>query len=122
MSSPYLREYHTAQFFPSGLYNTMGQVVVMPGGSITQTVYRADGWTRSLPALLTVVLLPLVRRRPLVFAGTVAIGQLLIATVHASGDIRYAMLIAANLCLLAIALAWPRRTSAKAAVLIRPAA
>ncbi|MEY9895019.1 signal transduction histidine kinase [Catenulispora sp. MAP12-49] len=115
---PYLREFHTVQVFPSGLYNTMGQVVVMPGGSITQTVYRADGWTRSLPALLTVVLLPLVRRRPLVFAGTVTIGQLLIATVHASGDIRYAMLIAANLCLLAIALAWPRRTSAKAAVLI----
>lgn len=52
---PYLREFHTVQVFPSGLYNTMGQVVVMPGGSITQTVYRADGWTRSLPALLTVV-------------------------------------------------------------------
>ena len=118
LAMPYLREFHTVTSFPNGLPGPMGTLVIPPGGSITQTAYRGDAWTRTLPMLCTAVLLPLVRRRPLVFAGVTSLGQILVASVHAAGDVRYEMLTAADACLVVIALSWRRRTSAKAAVLI----
>jgi signal transduction histidine kinase len=119
LTAPLLREFHTATSYPGGVFNyRLNQWVVPPGGIRIDTTYRANGWQRALPALCTVVLLPLFRRRPLVFAAVTSVGQVLVATVHSPGDARYAMLIAVDMCLAPIAMAWRRRTSIKAAVLI----
>jgi signal transduction histidine kinase len=116
--APELRPYHVAKPLPLGEVSPRGQVIIPPGGYLLETVYRADNWERLSPALLTVVLLPLVRRRPLVFAGIVSIGQVYVATMHSTGEVRYEMLLAAEACLVAIARSRPRRTSVKAAGLI----
>ncbi|MEY9859185.1 signal transduction histidine kinase [Catenulispora sp. GAS73] len=119
LTAPYLREYHTATPLPDGLYNYQLNVWIVPrGGVLVDTIYRANGWQRSLPALCTVILLPMLRRRPLVFAAVTSVAQVLVATVHSPGDARYTMLIAIDICLVPIALAWRRRTSVKAALLI----
>ena len=116
LTTPILQQFHRVTPYPEGFCCTpLGEVIVPPGGVLVQTEYRADGWQRALPMLCTVILLPLVRRRPLVFAGVIGVGQVAVASVRAPGDTRYEMLLAADLCLAAIALAWPRRTSVKAA-------
>lgn len=117
VATPFLRPYYRTSF-PEGLYNSLGQMVIPPGLPRSDTLYQADGWMRSLPALSTAVLLPLVRRRPLIFSGVLGIGQVYVATVHSPGDARYAMIIAADLCLFAIALDQSRRTSVEAAALV----
>jgi len=47
-------------------------------------------WQRSLPALCTIVLLPLFRRRPLVFAAVTSVAQVYVGSVYAPGDARSA--------------------------------
>ena len=118
VATPFLRPYHRITPFSGGLYNGLGQMIIPPGGEQFQTLYQSAGWMRILPTLSTAALLPLIRRRPLVFAAVVAVGQGYVGTVEAPGDARYAMLIAADLCLVAISLDRPRRTSLKAAALI----
>lgn len=117
-ATPYLHPVYRTAPFPEGMYNALGQMIVPPGAVESTPLYKADSWMRALPALSTAVLLPLLRRRPLVFAGALGVGQVWVATVHSPGDARYVMIIAADLCLFAIALDWRRRTSIKAAGLI----
>jgi signal transduction histidine kinase len=118
LAAPYLRMFPDSWTSQYPFYGASGQLIAPAGTVHFDTVYRANGWQRSVPAMYTVILLPLVRRRPLFFAAGVGIGEVLIGSVNAPGDTRYAMLIAAACCLVAIALAWRRRTSVKAAGLI----
>jgi signal transduction histidine kinase len=118
MMMPHLRWVSWVSYAPRDFYGPFGQVVVQAGQAQVFSGSRANGWERSVPALCTVILLPLMRRRPLVFAGTVAIGSVLIATVNSPGDARYLMFITADIALAVIAYTWPRRTSLEAAGLI----
>jgi signal transduction histidine kinase len=115
-----LRPFHTPEPFQYIVPTRMGMWVVSPGPLpvTTGTEYHADGWTRVLPALLTVLLLPLVRRRPLVVAACLGVAEVAIGSVHAPADARYSMFIAVDLVVLSIALYRPRRASLKAAGLV----
>ncbi|WP_049871814.1 sensor histidine kinase [Catenulispora acidiphila] len=116
--TPALREFHTITDYPNGWYTPLGEQIIPPGGSVTQSTYRANNWQQLEPTIFTMILVPMLRRRPLVFASAVCVGQGLVGSVHASGDTRYELLLAAVACLVSVALAWPRRTSLKAAALI----
>ena len=116
--SPSLRLFPAVWSNPRATYTPWGELIDPAGTLHSDMIYRADAWQRSVPALCTVILLPLVRRRPLVFATAAAVGQILVATVRSPGDTRYTMLIAADICLVLIALTRPRRTSIAAAGLI----
>ncbi|WP_194915794.1 sensor histidine kinase [Catenulispora rubra] len=119
LSAPHLQEYHTATPLSGGLYSyQLKQWIVPPGGTLISSGYHADAWQEELPGLLTVVLLPMFRRRPLVFATVTSLAQVYVATTYAPGITCYVTLVAIDACLVAIALNWPRRTSIKAAVLI----
>ncbi len=117
LTMPYLRQFNRYNYYPAGLPGPDGWIV-QPGGYLLQQNYQANGWQRALPALCIVVLLPLVRRRPLFFAGALGAAQVLLGTEYSPADTRYTLLVAADFCLVAIALAWPRHTSIKAAGLI----
>ena len=116
-AASYLRLYHEWTTYPYGILGPYGYIVT-PGGSRIEAVYHADNWQRLLPALCTIVLLPLFRRRPLVFATVTSIGQVMVGSVDSPGNTRYTMLISVAVCLVSIALEWPRRTSVPAALLV----
>ncbi|MFL6116260.1 MAG: sensor histidine kinase, partial [Catenulispora sp.] len=115
-----LRPSQVVEPFKYAVPRRIGAWLVPPGPvpAAVATTYRADGLTRVLPALLTVLLVSLWRRRPLVVAACLGAGELVIGSVHAPGDVRYLIFIAADLVVLTIALSWPRRTSLKAAALV----
>lgn len=119
LTAPLLGLSHVTTQYPNGLYSPMvGRVIIPPSGTITQTVTHANVWLRLLPALYTIVLVPVVRRRPLVFAVVASLGHVAVASVHSPGDTRYTMLVAADFYLATVAVTWPRRVSVQAAGVI----
>jgi hypothetical protein len=106
------------RYFPVSVPSPEGGWKVVPGTVDNIREYGGDNWTRSLPMLLTVMLLPMRRRRPLVVATCLGLAEVAVGTANASGDTRYALFLAADVVVLTIALHWRRRTSLRAAGLV----
>ncbi|NUP48623.1 MAG: sensor histidine kinase [Catenulispora sp.] len=119
VNAPNQRPFNQYRPYPLGLYNERSNTwEIPPGAGEFVHTYHANNWERLLPALLTVILVPLLRRRPLVVAACLGLTEVTLGTVNASGDTRYYVFIAADLMVLNIALHWSRRTSLRAAGLV----
>ncbi|WP_344661471.1 sensor histidine kinase [Catenulispora subtropica] len=115
---PELRPHTEMEYFRNGIPSPVVGWEIPPGTTRYTRVYGGDNWTRSLPMLLTVLLLPMLRRRPLVAAFSLALAELAVGTANAAGDARYVLFVAADLVVMDIALHAPRRTSLKAAAFV----
>ncbi|NUR31598.1 MAG: sensor histidine kinase [Catenulispora sp.] len=115
---PGLKPYTDFRSFPGGIPGPDGGWLMPPGSGEYFKSYHADGWQQSLPMLLTVTLLPMLRRRPLVVAFCLGVAELAVGSVNAAGDARYLLFITADLIVLRIALNRSRRTSLKAAAIV----
>ena len=119
LNTPRLRLYTDYRPYPFGPFNEQtGTYMIPPNGFTPVREYHADNWEQMVPALLTIVLLPLLRLRPLVVAACLGVTELAVSAQQASGNARYFLFIAADLVILNIALNRPRRTSLKAAALV----
>ncbi|MFD0631796.1 sensor histidine kinase [Catenulispora yoronensis] len=116
---PRQRPFTDYQVFPVGLMNEgTGRLAFPPGAGEYVRTYHADNWERLVPTLLTILLLPMLRRRPLAVAVCLGLSELSLSAVDAAGDARYALFIMADAVVLNIALHWPRRTSLTAAAVV----
>jgi signal transduction histidine kinase len=102
-----------------GVFNRQTQTwEIPPSGLVSVRTYHADAWEQLVPALLTILLLPLLRLRPLVVAACLGLTELLVSTQQASGNARYLLFVAADVVVLNIAMNRPRRTSLEAVALV----
>jgi signal transduction histidine kinase len=118
VSVPLLELRHELRYYPLGLPGPDGGWLIPPGTVEDVRAYRTDAWQQALPMLLTVVLLPVLRRRPLVVASCLGLAELAVGGMNAPGGARYLLFVAADLVVTNIALNRSRRTSLKAAGIV----
>ncbi|NUR61640.1 MAG: sensor histidine kinase [Catenulispora sp.] len=119
LNTPRLRPFTDYRPYPVGLFDPRtGTYRIPPNTVVPFQNYHADNWEQLVPALLTILLLPLLRRRPLVVAACLGLTELTVSMQQASGNARYFAFVAADIVVLNIALNRPRQTSLKAGALV----
>jgi signal transduction histidine kinase len=102
------------QWVPNDRFDPItGTFLNVPG--YHQVQYFSNGIERVLPGLLVLLVIPLLRRRPLAAAGFLTAGALGLGTEQTSGNVRYFYLIAVCAAIWYVAANRPRRISLTAA-------